>query len=88
MVMSQRVLTETQKKEREKAGYLCKTFFFVSSQTRTAPTMFIVIPGNREVFVTWRAILLLHEGVLSSHLRAMWYVEMLCFDVTLEEEAN
>ena len=62
LVMSQRVLTETQKKEREKAGYLCKTFFFVSSQTRTAPTMFIVIPGNREVFVdleghitpTWR----------------------------------
>lgn len=26
-------------------------FIFVSSQTRTAPTMFIAIPGNREVFV-------------------------------------
>ena len=63
-------------------------FIFVSSQTRTAPTMFIAIPGNREVLSTWRAILLLHEGVLSSHLRAMWYVEMLYFDVTLEEEAN
>ena len=62
LVMPQRVLTGIQKKERGKAGYLCKAFFFVSSQTRTAPIMFIAIPGNREVFVdleghitpTWR----------------------------------
>ena len=59
LVMSQRVLTGIQ---RGKAGSLCKAFFFVSSQTRTAPIMFIAIPGNREVFVdleghitpTWR----------------------------------
>ena len=59
LVMSQRVLTGIQ---RGKAGYLCKAFFFVSPQTRTAPTMFIAIPGNKEVFVdleghitpTWR----------------------------------
>lgn len=85
LVMSQRVLTGIQ---RGKAGYLFLILFlFLHRQELPRPCSLPFLETKR-FLSTWRAILLLHEGILSSHLRAMWYVEMLCFDVTLEEEAN
>ncbi|CAH3109230.1 unnamed protein product, partial [Pocillopora meandrina] len=63
------------------------SFLFLHRQGLPRPCSLPFLETER-FLSTWRAILLLHEGVLSSHLRAMWYVEMLCFDVTLEEEAN
>ena len=80
--MSQRVLTGIQ---RGKAGYLFLILFlFLHRQELPRPCSLPFLETER-FLSTWRAILLLHEGVLSSHLRAMWYVEMLCFDVMLED---
>ena len=88
LVMSQRVLTGIQKKERGRQAICVKHSFLFLHRQELPRSCSLPFLETERFLSTWRAILLLHEGVLSSHLRAMWYVEMLCFDVTLEEEAN
>ena len=89
LVMSQRVYWQEYKKRKGRRQAICVKHSFLFLHRQGLPRSCSLPFLETERFLsTWRAILLLHEGVLSSHLRAMWYVEMLCFDVTLEEEAN